>query len=105
MNPKMWGSLDLSIAAGVDFPYLLFCFLSGSKVEAPLGRYDDGYIFRWLTMDLAYAFSTRRFWPYFRAFADRKIKDDFVLSDPVPSIGLFLRGIKRMRMERRGRAS
>ena len=24
INPKFWGSLDLAIASGVDFPYLLY---------------------------------------------------------------------------------
>lgn len=24
INPKFWGSLDLAIASGIDFPYLLY---------------------------------------------------------------------------------
>jgi len=51
VNPKFWGSLDLAIAAGVDFPRL--------AVEMALGRltqdvmtYDVGVRFRWVFDDL-----------------------------------------------------
>lgn len=34
INPKFWGSIALAIAAGVDFPVLLYRLVKGEKIEA-----------------------------------------------------------------------
>jgi predicted ATP-grasp superfamily ATP-dependent carboligase len=50
INARFWGSLQLSIDAGVDFPYLLFLQGSGQPIEEV-----DGYRYsrlRWLLGDL-----------------------------------------------------
>jgi hypothetical protein len=46
MNPKLWGTLDLSIKAGVDFPRLIRDYLMGDTVERDVA-YPEGirYIF------------------------------------------------------------
>lgn len=96
VNPKFWGSLDLSIAAGVDFPYLLYELIRGRTLHVMPGSYRDETIFRWLTMDLAYAAATHQPMRYLRAFADRRISDDLDRTDPLPTVILFATGVGRV---------
>lgn len=97
VNPKFWGSLDLSIAAGVDFPYLLYRLLIGDPIAVQPGCYDDRSIFRWLTMDLAYAATSHQLRSYVRVFADGRIEDDLDRSDLLPTAALFARGLTRLK--------
>jgi len=46
INPKFWGSLDLSIACGVDFPYLAVQMAATGDVE-PVLEYEVGRRFHW----------------------------------------------------------
>jgi len=39
INPKFWGSLDLAISAGVNFPYLAACMVAYGDIEPP-SSYD-----------------------------------------------------------------
>lgn len=50
INPKFWGSLDLAIASGVDFPYLAIKMAVDGDVETVL-KYEKGVRFRWLFPD------------------------------------------------------
>jgi predicted ATP-grasp superfamily ATP-dependent carboligase len=95
VNPKFWGSLDLSIAAGVDFPRLLLELLVNGRRPCTTLDYRDDCVFRWLALDLAHAVETRTVSAYLKAFADRRIRDDFVFSDPLPFLLVFLSGIRR----------
>ena len=101
VNPKFWGSLDLSIAAGVDFPYLLYRLLAGDPAVVTQGHYRDDCVFRWLTMDLAYAVATRRLGAYLRRFADRRVEDDLVARDLLPLLLLFGQGVVRQTLSSR----
>lgn len=96
VNPKFWGSLDLGISAGVDFPFLLYKLLIGAPLGVTPGAYRDDAIFRWLTMDLAYAVSDKRLRGYVRSFADDRIADDFDRSDVLPTAMLFASGLSRV---------
>ncbi len=51
INARFWGSLNLSIQAGVDFPFLLYQLALGEKVEAP-AEYRIGLKSRWELGDL-----------------------------------------------------
>jgi predicted ATP-grasp superfamily ATP-dependent carboligase len=51
INPKFWGSLDLAIAAGVDFPRLAVEMALGRLAEDVM-KYDVGLRFRWVFDDL-----------------------------------------------------
>jgi len=51
VNARFWGSLQLAISSGVDFPYLLYRLALGEKVEAPEG-YTIGLKSRWELGDL-----------------------------------------------------
>jgi predicted ATP-grasp superfamily ATP-dependent carboligase len=51
VNARFWGSLQLSIFSGVDFPYLLFCLARGEDIVKPEG-YTVGVQSRWELGDL-----------------------------------------------------
>ena len=50
INPKFWGSLDLAIAAGVDFPYLAARMAAEGDID-PVEDYRVGVRFRWVFDD------------------------------------------------------
>jgi predicted ATP-grasp superfamily ATP-dependent carboligase len=51
VNGRFWGSLQLAIDAGMDFPYLLYRCARGEEVPAQL-EYKPGVKSRWLLGDL-----------------------------------------------------
>ncbi len=51
VNPRFWGSLQLAIDAGVDFPGLLYDLASGTATSGP-ASYRLGIRTRWLLGDL-----------------------------------------------------
>ncbi|VAW71549.1 ATP-grasp enzyme-like protein [hydrothermal vent metagenome] len=51
INTRFWGSLQLAIDAGVDFPWLLYQMACGKSVEA-IHNYKTGTRLRWLLGDL-----------------------------------------------------
>ncbi len=90
INPRFWGSVNMAIAAGVDFPYLLYRLaLDGDIPVQPEQR--NGVITRWIGGE------ARAFWPAFKR-SDRKLcylkefccpgrpvyYDDFSWTDPIP---------------------
>jgi predicted ATP-grasp superfamily ATP-dependent carboligase len=51
VNGRFWGSLQLAIDAGVDFPWILYQLARGQTVD-PVDRYATGIRSRWLLGDL-----------------------------------------------------
>jgi predicted ATP-grasp superfamily ATP-dependent carboligase len=51
VNGRFWGSLELAIAAGTDFPRLWVSLLHGERVD-PMTGYAEGVIVRWLWGDV-----------------------------------------------------
>jgi predicted ATP-grasp superfamily ATP-dependent carboligase len=51
VNGRFWGSLNLAIQAGVDFPFLLYKLALGEKIEGP-AEYRIGLKSRWELGDL-----------------------------------------------------
>ena len=51
VNARFWGSLNLAIQAGIDFPYLLYKLAIGDQVEGPK-NYRIGLKNRWVLGDL-----------------------------------------------------
>ncbi len=87
INPKFWGSLDLSIASGVNFPVLLANMALYGDIE-PVFRYDTGVTFRWPfpedTVHLcAHPASGVEM---LRECFDRQSRTNLCLDDPVPNI-------------------
>jgi predicted ATP-grasp superfamily ATP-dependent carboligase len=58
MNPKFWGSLDLAIASGVDFPYLLCKMAVDGDVDL-VSDYKVGVRFVWPFPDALLHFLSR----------------------------------------------
>jgi hypothetical protein len=50
-NARFWGSLELAVSAGVDFPYLLFRMATGERIGESTG-YRVGLKMRWELGDL-----------------------------------------------------
>jgi len=51
INGRLWGSLQLAIDSGVDFPWLMFCASRGERVPVPQG-YTIGRRLRWFMGDV-----------------------------------------------------
>ena len=51
VNTRFWGSLQLAIDSGVDFPWLLYCKSTGRSVAVPAG-YRIGRRLRWFLGDV-----------------------------------------------------
>lgn len=86
INPKFWGSLGLSIAAGVDFPYLA-CRMALDGDIAPVCRFKTGVKYRWLfPADLFHVMTCPGALPQFiRDFGDRTMRYDIDMQDPAPA--------------------
>jgi predicted ATP-grasp superfamily ATP-dependent carboligase len=107
INGRFWGSLELAISAGVDFPYLLVQLLTGQKVEK-IKQYKTECMCRWLRGDIRYALmlvqSTKYTLRYkLKAIAgllkvfDRKMYyDNLKLHDPLPGLKENIRYLKQM---------
>ena len=59
INTRFWGSLQLAIDAGVDFPWLLYQLASGITPD-PIPEYNVGVRLRWLLGDLDSLYLTLR---------------------------------------------
>jgi len=108
INPKFWGSLDLSIASGVDFPYLACQMAAEGDIE-PVTEYTTGVKFRWLfPADIFCVMTNPKIFPNFiRDFGDRKIRYNIELSDLIPTfieigmtVGEFFLRVKQHRFWR-----
>lgn len=102
INPRFWGSLALSIAAGVDFPFLLYQLYSGRGARRialspnkkyPLVQYQTGVQCRWLLPgDILWFLSSRKTWSNLKAFFKfRGYHYDIISKDDwLPMLGFFL---------------
>jgi biotin carboxylase len=48
VNGRFWGSLQLAVAAGIDFPGLLVDYLMGKAPDTVIDQYLIGYKLKWL---------------------------------------------------------
>lgn len=88
VNPRFWGSLQLAIESGIDFPFLLYKMAMEGDIE-PVMDYNVGVKCRWLIPgDLLHFIKTPARFRLKPSFFDFKIKDDIIsLKDPLPIIG------------------
>jgi len=91
VNPRFWGSLQLAIISGVDFPWLILNMALG-KDFSPVLDYRVDQRCRWLLFGdiLHFIKNPRRFHlrPSFFRFLDANTSDDiFSLDDPLPVLG------------------
>jgi len=94
LNPRFWGSLNLAIQSGVDFPYLLYRMAQGERIE-PVHDYREGVVGRWLLQgDLLHYLTNpnrRRMQPSFWKFRGRDWHYDICSwRDPLPTVAKIL---------------
>ena len=104
INPRFWGSLQLPINSGINFPYLLYRMSTGEDID-PVWEYKVGAKNRWLLGDLDHllarvlksnkklnlppGFPSRwKSWWQFLRFSERNLKYEILTSDD-PRPGLF----------------
>ncbi len=88
VNPRFWGSLQLAVESGIDFPFLLFKLAMEGDIE-PVMDYNAGVRCRWLIPgDLLHFIKNPERLRLKPNFFDFKTKDDIIsLNDPMPVIG------------------
>jgi predicted ATP-grasp superfamily ATP-dependent carboligase len=91
VNPRFWGSLQLAIVSGVDFPYLILKMARGEKLE-PILHYPVGRRCRWLLFGdiLHFLSNPHRFHlrpSFFRFFNPNTSYDIISREDPLPVLG------------------
>jgi len=94
INPRFWGSLHLSIVAGVNFPYLLYRLSRGETFE-PVEHYKLGVRCRWMLPGdiLHFIHNPRRaslIHDFFRFRDNNTAYDILSLTDPLPVIGRLM---------------
>ena len=106
VNGRFWGSLQLAIDCGFDFPWLLYQIAHG-RVTPSMPSYDTGRRLRWLLGDLdsllidlrggrlsmgQKAVAISRF---FAAFVDFRCRQEVLrISDPIPGVREVARWLK-----------
>ena len=93
INPKFWGSLDLAIASGVDFPHLLYKMVTEGDVN-PVFNYKVGLRFMWpfpddLLRTLNKLTNVKNF---LLDLFNPHIKKNIVLADLKPTLSLIWNG-------------
>ncbi len=88
INPRLWGSLELAIRSGVNFPYMLYRLAVDGDVE-PMMDYKNGVKCRWiLPGGLMHLMTHPSRVSTFVDFFKRTDGDDILsLRDPMPVIG------------------
>jgi predicted ATP-grasp superfamily ATP-dependent carboligase len=91
INPRFWGSLQLAIVSGVDFPYLILR-MARKESYAPVLHYAVGKRCRWLLLGdiLHFLNNPNRFHllpSFFHFFAPDTSYDIISREDPLPILG------------------
>ncbi len=91
VNPRFWGSLQLAILSGVDFPYLIYRIAKEGDIE-PVLDYKTEVRCRWMFPgDFLHLFSNLRRFRWTSGFFNFKTNYDILsLRDPGPILGRIL---------------
>ncbi len=91
VNPRFWGSLALSVLAGVDFPFLLYQLQQNQQI--PAQNYQIGVRCRWLLPgDILWFLSSKKNFANIKQFFFCKSNGDDMIdkSDLKPVFGFLL---------------
>jgi hypothetical protein len=83
INAKFWGSLELALVSGVNFPRVMIDEALG--VETPPAAYTPGTRFQWVIDDLCHAIERPRDLPAFARDLFRA-RNDLRAGDPLPNL-------------------
>ena len=104
VNPRFWGSLNLPIFAGVEFPYLLYKMAVEGDVK-PVFAYKTGIESRNAFIDTIALIKKMKKTGDFRLIKEmlQMPRNDDILSwdDPLPAISFLGRGLKEVFREKR----
>lgn len=100
INPRFWGSLQLAIASGVNFPILYHKLALGKNFE-PILDYPVGKLCRWLWPGdlLHFLTNPKRFdnMSGFFKFRDPNISYDILSTDDIlPSLGILIEASRKL---------
>ena len=111
VNGRFWGSLQLAIDSGIDFPWLLYQLAHGLPIDDP-APYAVGRRLRWLLGDLDSLLITLRQSPtgmsreasaiaaFTRSFVDLRCRQEILrLRDPKPGLREVRQWIRALRAE------
>jgi hypothetical protein len=96
VNPKLWGSFDLSVAAGVPFTEKWVQLAMNQPIE-PHKDYEKGIQFSWLMEgDMQHGWQTGNLLQILRGVLfDKKTRTNLTWRDPLASLFLIASGLKR----------
>lgn len=103
VNPRFWGSIYQAIAAGVNFPYLLYEMAMNGDVK-PVFNYKVGVKTRFLLNDYRALFSHLRhsdnryetIKEFFKIYEKDLYYDTFSIKDMLPAIMFAYKGMKEV---------
>lgn len=97
INGRFWGSLELAISSGIDFPYIFLKLFYGETLNIST-RYKIGHKCRWLKGDLFYlllilkskkkslGYKMKQIMSYIQIFERNMSYDIFKLNDILPGV-------------------
>lgn len=86
INPKFWGSLDLALAAGVDFPYYLCQIAQGQKIEYS-EEYARNLRYHWPLLEMQHVcMRPASLRAVLADFFSPRVKSNFSLLDMKPNL-------------------
>jgi predicted ATP-grasp superfamily ATP-dependent carboligase len=101
INGRFWGSLEVAIQAGVDFPYLLYRLMVDGDVPE-VSNYKVGIKCRWIEGDLHHIYNvfkrkfgiqfpnrSRTFFDFLKVYEKNLKYDSFDWKDPYPFLELI----------------
>jgi predicted ATP-grasp superfamily ATP-dependent carboligase len=96
INPRLWGTLIIAVAAGIDFPYMLYQLALTKKITSFSDTYAENVYARWILGELIGLLNLiKRKAPYHERLRElsgilftplKGATDDFRMSDPLPFV-------------------
>lgn len=87
VNPKFWGSLDLAVQSGCNFPVWVLAHITNHGLEIP-PTYKIGTLYQWVVPNGIKSFIR---YPEYRStflrhLLDYQVKKDVLANDPLPTL-------------------